>query len=74
MNKKYAAAVLLSALLMLNSCAANTAYDSTSAVTDDKKSSGSIFAMDTYMTITAYGERVSKLRRKRSYILKIFGL
>ena len=57
MKKKYAATVIAAALFMLTSCAGETAADSE---TDDKKSSGSVFAMDTYMTITAYGKNGEK--------------
>lgn len=60
MKKKLAADVLIAALLMLNSCSADKAVDSTANVSGDKKSSGSVFAMDTYMTITAYGNNGEK--------------
>ncbi|SEL24469.1 FAD:protein FMN transferase [Ruminococcus albus] len=60
MKKKYAAVVLLTGVLMLNSCAANNSDSSKATVTDDIKSSGSVFAMDTYMTITAYGQNGKK--------------
>ncbi|MBE6869520.1 MAG: FAD:protein FMN transferase [Ruminococcus albus] len=61
MKKKIIArAIVVSALLMLNSCAANTDKDNTEVIADDKKTSGSVFAMDTYMTVTAYGDNGKK--------------
>ncbi|MBE6872475.1 MAG: FAD:protein FMN transferase [Ruminococcus albus] len=46
---------MLMCLTLLTSCASDKAVSSTAA-DPNAKSSGSIFAMDTYITVTAYGE------------------
>ncbi len=60
MKNNIVSAVITAVLFILTSCAADAPDDSIAGVTGEKKSSGSVFAMDTYMTITAYGKNGEK--------------
>lgn len=57
---KKALAMISSAVILLTGCGAKGGSESTSDIQAGEKLSGSVFAMDTYITVTAYGANAEK--------------